>query len=491
MQRLPLSAGLMVLAVSAVACKGSPTHSDEGSPGTTASSQPLVSPRAPTPAIGASGASASATGSAPSVQQNEAAPTGAQAARPAKPLNVILLTIDALRADMPWLGYPRPIAPNLTKMAEKGVSYANYRSTASYTAQSVSVMMTGRYVSTLYRSGLFFAGYAKSNLFISEVMQEKGIHTAGIHAHMYFERGKQLDQGFDVWETVPGITFDSDTDKNITADKHVDLIEQKLTPEFTGKQFFLWSHFGDPHDQYMMHEGCPAEWGKSNRDRYDCEVHFVDEQLGRFFAWGEKQPWWKDTAIIISSDHGEAFGEHKMWKHAFQLWENLVRIPAIVVTPGAPAHRIDAARTHIDLAPTIVDLMGLPPLPGFFGKTMVPEIYGAPADNREPIVLELNEDSHNPSIRAVIKDDWKLHVYAINTNLTYHLYNLKDDPGELKDLADTQAAKLEEMKKLFNDTYAKIPFVAPFGGMKLKQGGLAKGPMGPAAAAPNASAKGG
>jgi arylsulfatase A-like enzyme len=404
--------------------------------------------------------------------------------------NVLLLTIDALRADMPWAGYSRPIAPNLTRLAERAVSYTNYRSTASYTAQSVGVMLSGRYVSTLYRTGVFFTGYSTSNHFIAEALSERGVRTAGVHAHRYFDRKKQLDQGFGVWELVPGITFDSETDNNVTSDQHVDLLMKTLSPEFTGGRFFAWAHFGDPHDQYVRHDFCPREWGKSNRDRYDCEVYFVDRELGRFFAWAEQQPWWKDTAVIVSADHGEAFGEHGMWKHAFQLWDVLVRIPALFVVPGATPRRIAEARSHIDLAPTILDLMGAPPLPGFFGRSLVPELFGAPADNREPILLELNEDSHTSPVRALIEGEYKLHVVGSGEGFAFDLYNLKADPGELRDLEETEPAQLERMKALYRQTLAKLPIVEPYGGARLKSGGRAKGPEGPTqAASPGVSAK--
>src|SRR5688572_10738188 len=102
-----------------------------------------------------------------------------------------------MRQDMPWAGYERPIAPNLTKLAEQSVVYTNAYSDASYTANSVGALFTGRYPSSLYRSGWFFTGYSDANLFFTELLQPNGIKTISAHAHLYFGKGKNLNQGFD------------------------------------------------------------------------------------------------------------------------------------------------------------------------------------------------------------------------------------------------------------------------------------------------------
>ncbi|MBX3183408.1 MAG: sulfatase [Polyangiaceae bacterium] len=417
-------------------------------------------------------AQVSAAPSAPAEPPPKPKPT-----RPEKPVNVLLLTVDSLRADMPWAGYERDIAPNLTALTKEAVVYDDYRSVTSYTAQSVTCMLSGKLASTLYRDGWFFTGYRESNDFIQESMQKQGIRTMGVQAHMYFGRGKGIDQGFDVWELVPGITFDAQTDNHVTSEKSTKkIIEALSNPENTKGQWFLWSHYMDPHDQYIKHKESP-DFGNSNRDRYDSEVWYTDYWLGELFKWGKTQPWWDNTAIIVTADHGEAFGEHKMWKHAFEVWDVLLKVPLIIKAPGAEPRRISERRNHLDIAPTIVDLMGVPPLEGFMGQSLVPEVYGAEPSKRETLLFELAEDSHNPPRRAIINGDYKLIVYG--PGWKYMLFNLKEDPGETKDLAKVETEKLDEMKQLFDAEWAKVPSIKPYGGMKLKGGGTANGPMGP------------
>jgi choline-sulfatase len=397
---------------------------------------------------------------------------------PPGPLNVILLSIDSMRQDMPWNGYPKPIAPNLTRLAEESVVYSHAYSVSSYTAKSVAAFMASRYPSSLYRSGYFFTDYAKSNVFVGEALKDHGIRTMGIHSHLYFGRGKQLDQGFDVWEMVPGISFDATTDKNVTSNKMTDLgIKVLGDPANTGKPFFAWLHYMDPHDEYNKHEESP-DFGKGNRARYDSEVFFTDLHVGRLLEFAKKQAWWDKTAVIVTADHGEAFGEHGMYKHAFWLWEVLTRVPLVVHAPGASPARIDAKRSHVDLAPTILDLGGVKDAPpSFVGKSLVPEIYGSekPGD-RDPIVLDLPEDSHNPEIRAILLGSLKLIMYDGSRS---ELYDLAADPDELHDLAKTEPEKLAQMKAAEALARSKIPFVESYGGKKLRGGKVAKGPMGP------------
>jgi choline-sulfatase len=405
-----------------------------------------------------------------------AAPSSAAPAAPEPPRNVLLLTIDSLRADMPWTGYPRPIAPNLTRLAEKSLVYTNAYSISSYTAKSVATLLSGKYPSTLYRDGFFFAKYPAANVMVPEILSERGVRSMGWHAHLYFGRGKGLEQGFAEWELVPGITFDPNTDKHVTSEKMTALGIQLLgKPENTRGQFFAWAHYMDPHDEYVKHKESP-DFGKLNRDRYDSEVWYTDFWIEKLLSFAAQQPWWKNTVLIISADHGEAFGEHGMYKHAFELWENLTRVPLIIHGPGVVARRIEQRRSHIDVAPTILELMGAPIPADFAGRSLVPEIRGGAPDDREPILLELTEDSHNPPRRALLLGDLKIIDFGRGR---FELYDVKNDPGELKNLAAERKDDLQRMKQALEQKYAKLAVVAPYGGMKLKEGGTARGPVGP------------
>lgn len=390
--------------------------------------------------------------------------------------NVLLITIDSLRAEMPWTGYERPIAPHLTRLAEDSVVYSNAYSVSSYTAKSVVAILAGRYPSTLYRDGFFFAKYPSANRMIAEQLTEQNIASVSWHAHLYFGRGKGLEQGFTAWELVPGITFDPSTDKHVTSEKMTTLgIKLLSDPKLTGNQFFAWAHYMDPHDEYVQHPESPV-FGKRARDRYDSEVWFTDFWLEKLLSWAKTQPFWKNTVLIISADHGEAFGEHNMYKHAFELWEVLTRVPLLFHGPGIVPRRIEQRRSQIDLAPTILELMGQKPASDLHGRSLVPELGGAEPELREPILLELAEDSHNPHRRALILGNYKIIDFGRGR---FELYDLSKDPNELENLAASHQEQLDRMRAALEKRYATLSTVPPYGGMKLKSGGRARGPVGP------------
>ena len=220
--------------------------------------------------------------------------------KPKGPLNVIMITIDALRSDMPWNGYKRDIAPNLTRFAKRAVRFSNHRANTSFTAQSVPTLLTGRLASSLYRSGYFFAAYAPANRFITEDLSAAGDRTIGLHAHMYFNRGKGLDQGFSTWETVKGISYNEKTDEHVTSGKLTDRLIEVLSDKKQAKRrFFAWTHYMDPHHVYTKHKESP-DFGNKPRDIYDNEVHFTDRHLGRLFSFIDKQPWADRTAVVVT-----------------------------------------------------------------------------------------------------------------------------------------------------------------------------------------------
>jgi choline-sulfatase len=430
------------------------------------------------PSPGASSVTASPVGSTPTTTPTGSAGRSTEAEQPDKPLNVIFMIVDAMRSEMPWQGYDRPIAPHLTKLAEKSVVYPRAYSVSSYTAKALGALLASRYPSTLYRGQTFFTAYSKANLFFPELLQKQKIRTMAVQAHGYFDKDKNLRQGVDLWQVVPGLKWNAETDENVTGPQTTEMAIKLLSdPNNTSGPFFTWLHYMDPHDKYVVHEGVPR-FGRKARDLYDGEVYFTDMQIRKLLDFCEKQPWWKDTVLIITGDHGEAFGEHGQWKHAFALWDVLTHVPLMIHGSGIKPRRIDARRSHIDLAPTILDLMGLEPHPEFIGKSLVPELRGAKADDREPVMLELPADTYNPPTRAILKGDFKL---IEDPGKRYKLYNLVDDPGEKKNLAKVKAhqAKLAELTKLHEEVWSKHVVIPPWGGKKLVGGMKADGPMGP------------
>jgi choline-sulfatase len=438
-------------ALSLLACsRGATDPSGQAGPGSTASSAPASPP-------------AAASSSAPKTPEQAAKPA------PRRPYNVLLVMIDSLRADMPWTGYERDIAPWLTRTQKSCVTYTRGYSLSSYTAKSVAPALVGEYPSAMKRDGFFFTKYPdEDNLFISERAQKAGFRTLAGHAHGYFLPALGNHQGFDDYRMIKG-GVDLKAVTSVTGDKLSTLAKEMLSdpknvalkPE---QRFFAYFHYLDPHHTYVKHDGHP-DFGSKARDVYDNEVHYTDKLLGELIDWTREQAWAKDTALIITSDHGEGFGENNHFRHAYELWEPLVKVPMIFCVPGAEPRRIEARRSHIDLAPTIADLMGLPSEPAFRGQSLVPEIFGAPTPERR-IVVDLPRSDLMDRRRGVIADNFK--IIAFGDDRSFKVYDLEKDPWEKTDLAKTVPETLERMKRIYLEESAKIPVVEIVGGAPLK-----------------------
>ncbi len=408
-----------------------------------------------------------------------AAPAKEAKRSPPADLDVVLISIDSLRADMPWNGYERPIAPNLTKLAKtRATSYSHAYSLSSYTSMSLGGLLSGKLPGEVVRDGYFFGNYGKENLFFPEVLAKAGVHTMAAHAHGYF-KDANFDQGFDSWEMVPGLKWNNTTDENSTAPDLEGIAERLLSdPANETRRFFAWFHFLDPHDQYMAHDG--IDWGKGLRDRYDGEVTFCDRYVGKLLDFIATRTWAKRTVVIVTADHGELFGEHHRYLHGFELWEPLVRVPLLFVLPPSAGESlgdggdavpgeaakgpvdpsrgrvIDTPRSARDLAPTILDLFGLPKEPSFEGESLVPELYGEVAPPRD-VVIDLPATSDNDRRRAFLHGKYKLIAFGPK-DAQIQVFDVVADPDEAKPLSGPE---VDEVVRLYRELEKSVKDVPP------------------------------
>src|SRR5262249_36128953 len=159
-----------------------------------------------------------------------------------------------------------------------------------------------------------------------------------------------------------------------------------------------------------------------------------DKHIGKVIDYIKSQPWGADTAIILTADHGEGFGEHGIIGHGREIWEPLIRVPLILYVPGATARRVTEKRSHIDLAPTIMDLLGVePPPPGELrGTSLLEDVFLPP--KQEPterdVYVDMPEGPYNDVRRAIItgpSPGMKLLHFG---GQRYQLYDLENDPTE-------------------------------------------------------------
>jgi arylsulfatase A-like enzyme len=359
---------------------------------------------------------------------------------PEKP-NVVLITIDTLRWDLGYTGNPRPLSPNLDRLAKQSVVLDRAYSLASYTGKSLAPLLIGKYSSETHRGWSHFNRFGKEDVFLQERLQRAGIRTVSVQGYWYFyQAGYGFERGFDVVdsEAAPKV-IQMEGDRTANSDKISDrAIAQLSDPANTGRQFYAWVHYIDPHTEYAVHE--EFDFGSGSRERYDGEVAFVDKHVGRVIDFIEKSAFGARTAIIVTSDHGEAFGEHGMIRHGFELWEELVRVPWIFKVPGASPHHVTAPRSGIDLVPTLLELFRLqkPEANGddfVSGESLLLDLFMPPGYEPKPriIFIDMAAGPNNAERQALIENEMKL---TATGGRPLGLYDLKSDPLEKKDLLD-------------------------------------------------------
>jgi arylsulfatase A-like enzyme len=372
---------------------------------------------------------------------------------------VLFVTIDTLRADLGYLGNPRNVSPSLDALAKQSVVFERAYSLASYTGKSMGPLLIGKYSSELEGGFSHFNKYSKKETFVQERLQAAGLHTLSVQGYWYFFKDAGFERGFDVIDSsaapkVAAIEGDQTSNSDEQSDAAIQLL---ASPELAARRFFMWMHFVDPHAEYAPHP--EHDFGAKPRDRYDGEVAFVDAQLGRVLAALEKAPFGARTAVVVTSDHGEAFGEHGMIRHGFELWEELVRVPLIVKVPGVAARRVTARRSAIDVVPTLLELCKVPFAPRsasdfLSGQSLLPDLLRAPgaADPERAVFIDMARGPYNAERQALLDHDLKL---TVSEGRVLGLYDLAADAAEKHDIS-ADKARLGPMRAALSEVKSRL-----------------------------------
>jgi len=346
------------------------------------------------------------------------------------PERILLVSIDTLRADhIGCYGAERVATRTLDTLAAAGVRFEAAVSPAPLTLPAHASLLTaldppGHGVR---HNGIFRLPDAIPTL--AERMREAGYGTGAAVGSQVLDRRHGLDRGFDVYD-------DQLTDRiaggsgwpERRADRVVDAALAML--DRLGPRFFLWVHFYDPHMAYDPPAGFASAF--SSR-RYDGEIAFTDFQLGRLL--GALRERWGETGllVVVTSDHGESFGEHGDLTHSYLLYETTQHIPLLFAGPGIPAGRTVAAPVGlVDVAPTLLALARAKPLPDTAGRDLSALFTGesgAPAN------------AYFETLAPQLDFGWSPLLGLRAGSLKYiraprpELYDLAADPGETRSLA--------------------------------------------------------
>jgi arylsulfatase A-like enzyme/Flp pilus assembly protein TadD len=367
-----------------------------------------------------------------------------EAAQPLRARNLVVITIDTLRADhVGAYGYARARTPTLDALAARGVVFERAYSAAPITLTSHATIMTGRYPPGhgARDNGMHLAPGVPT---LAETLRADGFRTAAFVAAFPLDHEFGLDRGFDVYGDRLPRGADGKLQNERPASQVVDeaiawLDSRQSAADGRQPRFFLWVHFFEPHAPY----GDPAS-GRSTLDRYDDEIATADREAGRLLGvLGDAA---RDTAVIVAGDHGEAFGEHGEYAHSIFVYDTTLRVPLIVAAPGTAPARVGGAVTLADVAPTAARLVGAT-MHEVDGVDLTTVLAGGPAPHRE-----LYAESFAPllefgwaPLRSIRSDTWKFIAAP-----TPELFDLRSDEAEQRNVAAREAPTARQLEQRVN-----------------------------------------
>ncbi|MEX2271245.1 MAG: sulfatase-like hydrolase/transferase [Vicinamibacterales bacterium] len=348
--------------------------------------------------------------------------------------NVLLVTIDTLRADALGSYGGRAATPHLDRLAARGLKFTFAHAHAVVTLPSHASIHTGRYP---FEHGVRDnAGYRLDDQqeTIAEIARGGGFATGAFVGAFPLDRQFGLTQGFEVYRDVGGRMV-AQGDFAFTERRAGEVVGDALAwiNAQPGK-WFAWVHVFDPHAGYAPPPPFDAQY---RNDPYAGEVAYVDSALGPLLEMAERSP--RPTLVIVTADHGEGLGEHGEATHGTFAYESTLRVPLIVsqVGPGSgndPGRVIDTPVRHVDILPTITGILGLRQTDGLPGRTLLD-------DGDQP------RHTYFEAMTPMLKRGWAPLSGVIAGKDKYidlpirEIYDLGADPQEAKNLASTDAVK--------------------------------------------------
>jgi len=380
-----------------------------------------------------------------------------------KPFNILIYLVDALRPDhLPFFGYDKNTAPEMTEFSRDCVLFKNAYAQAAWTRPSVGALFTGLYPFQ-HQAITLKSGLAAELKTLAEILTDSDFYTAGISSNAGIKPFFNFHQGFTYFK------YHSNLDGGQADVLNTYVFEQM---QLNRVPFFLYCHTMETHRPYLLKEEFMPPPVKEGRrvpvgdpdsprytvnlnqvlSQYDASITQNDKAFGDLMAEMKRLDLYDSTLIILMSDHGEEFYEHEGFAHGNELYQESIKQLFIVKLPqqknaGAV---IEENVQEIDIFPTILDLVGLP-VPSYCAGKSLRQILLDPETVKSPFHREIFVESGDElRKKAIIDGHWKL----IHTGKEwtedlheYELFNLRDDPDEKTNLYGHNAVAAQYLKK--------------------------------------------
>lgn len=348
------------------------------------------------------------------------------------PKNIILISIDALRADhLSCYGYERETSPVLNQLATESIRFTNAYSASSHTREAIPALLTGKYPDVAVDDT-----YRLATDTIASTLSESGFATGGFHSNPFISRAYGFDRGFDKF----------DDDLHMGQHKFIALAQRALdkirnrhyarAEEINdrslawidsleeGEQFFLWNHYMDTHGPYeppgeyrTLYAEHPVSERKSQSlyqraiknpnsiteeehqllvNLYDAEIKYNDAKLGEMLSAIRERGILEESLLVVTSDHGDAFGEHGYYEHPRYLHDEITHVPLFVRPPGGVNDVIKAPVSTIDIASTFDSLISSESVCD--GESLLP-LSKYNESNKRTVFLQARGENNNNHLR--------------------------------------------------------------------------------------------
>lgn len=359
---------------------------------------------------------------------------------PSEPPIVLLLTVEAMRADVLERGKYKRVLPELHRLRAASAYFTHARATTSATTTSIASVFTCRYYSALRWSDLGDSRVALTDETprLAELLAQAGVRTVHLATYGRLRAVNGVGRGFQEERWIPG--------GRRRSVEVVDRLIADLDAHLHGP-YFAYAHFDDSHAPY-------DRAGKQGKpfDRYVREIGLFDAQLARLRQHLEERGLARRTVIVVAGDHGEAFGEHGTFFHAKTVYEEELRVALLLHVPGQRPLESAVPVTLLDLGPTILDLFGVATPGVCLGESLAPLVAGEPRQLTRPIGIDTGR-----RIQGLVLADGMKTILDLRKQVV-EVYDLTTDPEERIDLAEGGAPAVEaaiETTKLFFESHRR------------------------------------
>ncbi|MEJ2085344.1 MAG: sulfatase [Acidobacteriota bacterium] len=380
--------------------------------------------------------------------------------------NVLVYLIDTLRSDrLGCYGYSRDVSPNIDAFATEATLFEQVVSQSSWTKASVASMFTGVWPPAHGATGwkhILPEGFDT----LAEILSAAGYQTVAFSGNPNVVEAYGMGQGFDEFHRELKRTSE---DFNRMAFEWFD----RRDPE---RPFFLYLHTMDPHAPYEPPEpyrerlapdadrmpGWQPSWKWPLEalpflsNLYDAEVAFNDASFGALLDELRERDLYRNTLIVLVSDHGEEFKEHGRWRHGATLYAESLEVPMIVRLPGqSEGSRVATPVQQVDLMPTVLGALGLEVPEVVQGRNLLAAAAETGGEAREmPRIFSHLKLGKSPLFYSLMDGNWKLIRTESEDGVRVELFNWREDPGETQNLAEDYPVRAAWMLQTIQERLA-------------------------------------